>query len=728
MDDANGLAVAIPQPLEEADAEPEGLAEEESSDAEDTKVGVKDPEESFLAYTGELQRMVSWAVSSLNRSREELLDVCFVAYLEIYVKLFRTSAAYGRRFLQEFAVVFEDKFGYFVKQMLDFLFPDQLANSPLIRQRVFHQQKYYVVLSKRAMRLITGWMNNNEGSLVDDVIKEGVEFLDGETFNHSQGHLFRRHFIAKYGIDPTTVHKFKRPFHGLYIRDFDNELKVHQSKQADVLAKTEPPYVPLGLPGELVADEAQGELKSGVVETITGEEAFLEEPDRLVPLPKQGTDYHQSLRGLFHSQRECRVPEGSSMVLSYTFQNVLRSSSCALSAFDGRFAALGLDDGGILLWDLVTSECANAMKDITPVLGESIAVRSISKSAGSTTVARLMQNKGAVAPTRTSDPQKDAGGTGEGILCGHDGSVQSLEFGECGQVLLSGGVDGEVRLWLMGSKSTRCVYRGGDSAVMDLSYAPYGYYFASCEADGAARLWATDRSFPLRLLRTAHADCLGVTFHPNSSLLVSPCSDGKVRFWDLRTSGCDIVLQAAPCGFRPSASQDSIIALSKNGRLFATANGNHVSVFDLYQRKRMQVLIGHSEPVVAMDFNHGTSELAVADGATISLWDVKGGFRLSRGNMRRHAWLAHRAGGGRSAGRLRRAPRAVCAVQRGRRGEAHEGLPHLGLAVAAGGVHAGERAPDARPLHVAGRGQHLSGRTLGLTTKVDTCVHGIRLS
>lgn len=604
----------------QASQTPPTEASQSASESPSLKRKTKSMEESFNEYVTEMQRLVDWALSSFNRSRDELIDVCFAAYLEIYVKLFRVSPEHGRRFLKEFDIVFDDKFGHFIKQVFEFLFPDQLAESPLIRQRVLVKQKYYVILSKGAMRRITGWMNNNEGSLVDDVIKEGLEFLDGETFNHSQGHLFRRHFIAKYGIDPTTVHKYKRPFHGLYIRDFDNELKVHQSKNTDLLVKSEMPYVPLGLPGELVADEPTGEFGRRMVETITGEYAILEEPDKLVPLPKPGSDHHQSLRGIVHRQRECRVPDKTPMVLSYTFQNVLKSASCSISAFDGRYAALGLEDGGILLWDLVASECSNAMKDITPVLGEGIAARSVSKSAGCGTVSRLMQSKGNVSSMRSD--QKEASGTGEVILYGHDGSVQSLAFGECGQVLLSGGVDGEVCLWITGSKSTRCVYRGGDSAVMDIAYAPFGYYFATCEADGSARLWATDRSFPLRLLRTAQADCLGVTFHPNSSLLATPCSDGNIRFWDLRTASCDIVLETAPTRLY-SHSYNNVITIAKNGRLFASANGKQVSLFDLYQRKRIQVLAGHNEPVVSMDFNHGTSELAVADGNVLSLWDLK---------------------------------------------------------------------------------------------------------
>ncbi|GBE59414.1 WD G-beta repeat containing protein [Babesia ovata] len=621
MENPNRIAINFKRSRQGSIESPERAEEAAQTDDPKDETIERTPEDNFETYVYEFERMLSWAISSLNRSRDELLDVCFAAYLEIYVKLFRTSAERGRNFLKMFAFVFEAKFGHFIEQLLEFVFPDQLASSPLVRQRVFLEKKHYLILSKRARRVIIGWLNNHEGSLLDEVIKESVEFLDGETFNHSQGHLFRRHFIAKHGIDPTTAHKFKRPFHGLYIRDLDNEFRLHQSKSTELLVKPELPYLPLGLPGELLAEEVQLEYGRKIMDTITGERAIMEDPNKLVPLPKQGTDYHLSLRGLLHCQRECRVPEGRSMLLSYTFQNVLRSTSCTISSFDGRFAALGLDDGGILLWDLVTSECSNAVKDVAPVLGESIAARCVSKCAGNSIVARMMHSKSAPAD---GAQQKDGAGSGEGILYGHDGSVQSLKFGESGQVLLSGGVDGELRLWVLGSRSTRCVYRGGDTPVMEIDYAPYGYYFASCEADGAARLWATDRSFPLRLLRTAQADCLGLKFHPNSSVLVTSCSDGNIRFWDLRSSGCEMVMEAAPSGFTYNHAYGNTIAFAKNGRLFASANGPHVSVFDLYQKKRMQLLLGHKDPVLSMDFNHGTSELAVSDGSVISLWNLKG--------------------------------------------------------------------------------------------------------
>lgn len=53
-------------------------------------------EESFNEYVTEMQRLVDWALSSFNRSRDELIDVCFAAYLEIYVKLFRVSPEHGK--------------------------------------------------------------------------------------------------------------------------------------------------------------------------------------------------------------------------------------------------------------------------------------------------------------------------------------------------------------------------------------------------------------------------------------------------------------------------------------------------------------------------------------------------------------------------------------------------------------------------------------------------------
>lgn len=54
------------------------------------------------SYTLQMNRMLDWTLSSINRTQFELLEVCFVVCLELYVKLFHVSPPNGKhsRFMQ----------------------------------------------------------------------------------------------------------------------------------------------------------------------------------------------------------------------------------------------------------------------------------------------------------------------------------------------------------------------------------------------------------------------------------------------------------------------------------------------------------------------------------------------------------------------------------------------------------------------------------------------------
>ncbi|AFZ80873.1 WD domain, G-beta repeat domain-containing protein [Theileria equi strain WA] len=565
-------------------------------------------------YTSQMRAMIDWALSSLNKSREELLDVCFVTYFELYVRLFRQSTKSGCQFILEFAPAFESKFGHFIDQIADFKRVDQLTTSPLFRLQ-HRNKKHLIVISKRAKRSLLSWIGYNQGSLIEHILQESVSFIDGEVLNRPDVHFFRTHFIKEYGLHPESVRKFNKPFLGLYVRDYDNEIKIDKVKTNLLIDPQSKHYVPLGLPGELHAEDPHSDFGHEAAETITGEVAHLEYFYNLVPLPRPGTDVHQYLRGLYHVQKEHRATGKAPTTLSYTFQNSFPSCCCSISSFDGRYASLGLNDGSVLLWDLVASESSNAFKDLSPVLGENIAGRSISRVTGSSASKFHASGEG---------DEMAAGGLDSMLMFGHDGPVSSLCFGEMGRVLLSGGVDGDVRLRTLGSSSTRAIYRGGGHAVLSLKYGPYGYYFSTCEADGSVRVWETDRSFPLRILRTSNGELSGTFFHPNSTLLGTPCSDGNVRIWDLRTSCCEIVLPVSEDGSQFDSLHFNELAFSKNGAMVASALKNIVQVFDLRTKRNLQTLLGHEDPIVSMDFNHGSSVLVAADAGAVSFWDVKG--------------------------------------------------------------------------------------------------------
>jgi WD40 repeat protein len=81
--------------------------------------------------------------------------------------------------------------------------------------------------------------------------------------------------------------------------------------------------------------------------------------------------------------------------------------------------------------------------------------------------------------------------------------VSALTWGPNGQMLISGGRDGEVRWWEI--QSGQCVHaeEGHQETVHALKVSPDGRRLASCDDDGAIVLWDLERG---RLLRTLRRD------------------------------------------------------------------------------------------------------------------------------------------------------------------------------------------------------------------------------
>src|SRR5215831_1777300 len=80
-------------------------------------------------------------------------------------------------------------------------------------------------------------------------------------------------------------------------------------------------------------------------------------------------------------------------------------------------------------------------------------------------------------------------------------SIISLAFSPDSKALVSGSLDGTVRLWTLATgKETRCL-RGHEGAVLTASFSPDGRMIGSAGRDGMVRLWDTATGKELRQLQ-----------------------------------------------------------------------------------------------------------------------------------------------------------------------------------------------------------------------------------
>jgi WD40 repeat protein len=166
----------------------------------------------------------------------------------------------------------------------------------------------------------------------------------------------------------------------------------------------------------------------------------------------------------------------------------------------------------------------------------------------------------------------------ERALPEHDAGTGSLAFSDDGRRLVSGGMDGTVRVWGLTDGSVR-VMTGHRNWVSSLALSPDGRLLVTSAGEGSARLWNLDNGEG-RVLPAALGDENVIAFSPDSRRFAIAGSDRVVRVWEVASLA-------------------------------------------------MQVLRGHSAPVSKLTFLHdGRTIVSASLDRTIRAWDLApGGLR-----------------------------------------------------------------------------------------------------
>jgi WD40 repeat protein len=206
-------------------------------------------------------------------------------------------------------------------------------------------------------------------------------------------------------------------------------------------------------------------------------------------------------------------------------------------------------------------------------------------------------------------------------LTGHTAEVNSVAFGPDGRILVSGSLDGTIKLWDGPTgREIRTIRSGHRGGVKSVAISPDGKHIASggwgglpdnlkiwTPADGRARL-----TLPLH-----QGDVVSVAFSPDSRRLVSTSWDGTAAIWDAETGrmlhrllGHTDVVQKG--------------VFSPDGQTVATASTDAtVKLWDTSQGREIQTLRGHTGAVYGVSFSPGGRALATASwDQTVKVWDL----------------------------------------------------------------------------------------------------------
>jgi WD40 repeat protein/tetratricopeptide (TPR) repeat protein len=226
-------------------------------------------------------------------------------------------------------------------------------------------------------------------------------------------------------------------------------------------------------------------------------------------------------------------------------------------------------------------------------------------------------------------------------LRGHTGNVTSVAFSPDGTRLVSGSVDGTVKLWDTLKGAEISILCRPVAPVISVAFSPDGIRLATSGArDKTVKLWDARSGAELLILRGHVAPVNSVVFSPEGTRLASgagtpvagEAQDNTVKLWDAR-SGAELLT------LRGHAAPVHCVAFSPDGTRLASAAGgillpgnaqdNTVKLWDARSGAEILTLRGHDSEVTSVAFSpDGTRLASGAWDNTVKLWDARTGAEL----------------------------------------------------------------------------------------------------
>ncbi len=202
------------------------------------------------------------------------------------------------------------------------------------------------------------------------------------------------------------------------------------------------------------------------------------------------------------------------------------------------------------------------------------------------------------------------------VLTGHDGPVQSVAFSRDGTTLVSGGVDGTVRVWrLPGGESAEPVFES-DEPVNVVEFSPDGRTLAVGSTDES--LYLLDARTGEEKLRIPHgAPVVAAAFSPDGTTIVT--SHGTPRFWDVATGEpvggpllghTDVVTSVAY-----TKDGDTVLSSGPDGTIRTWRTADHAPL----------LTIDTAGPCLFAAYDPAYDVVACRNGLVIGRWDVHTG-------------------------------------------------------------------------------------------------------
>lgn len=559
-------------------------------------------ENSPAQYHEGYSKLRSWAHSSLDSYKHELLRVLYPVFIHCFMDLVaKGHLQEARDFFNSFREDHEMIHSRDLQKLEGVLSPSHLEEMEFAHS--LRQSKVNIKICQYSYDLLLQYLHKTQSITMLGLINEHINFQVSPGQPSSISDDAEVVTIMGSGQEAANLINQKEIHWGLLEDSLEERLEkagalVPDSEKFDAETRdgeteeNKKRSAEVGKQGTSLKKLKKDKVGGATAKTSRAENSSVSAAPRVKPelaLPSISAEVEHSI--LEDLRNRVQLNSASLPSVSfYTFINTYNRLTCASISHDGSLVAGGFSDSSLKVWDMAK-------------LGQqtSHATSQVSNDSAPNDHVAGMQN-----PRRSYS-----------LLLGHSGPVYSATFSPFGDFILSSSADSTIRLWSTNLNSNLVCYKSHNYPVWDVQFSPVGHYFASSSHDRSARIWSMDRIHPLRILagHLSDVDCL--QWHANCNYIATGSSDKTVRLWDVQSGECVRI-------FIGHRSMVLSLAMSPDGRYMASGDEDGtIMMWDLASGRCVTPLVGHTSCVWTLAFSCEGSLLASGSAdCTVKLWDV----------------------------------------------------------------------------------------------------------
>lgn len=210
-------------------------------------------------------------------------------------------------------------------------------------------------------------------------------------------------------------------------------------------------------------------------------------------------------------------------------------------------------------------------------------------------------------------------------LSGNASGIKGIALSPDGQILASSGLDNTIKIRNLRTNQFSYTLTGHSGNIYAIAISQDGHTLVSGSADQTIKVWNLQTGEVLRTIDGGSGAIYSVALSPDGQTIVSGNADKTIKLWNLRTGALIYDLTGTTGKLSVSA-----VAMSPDGRLFASNDSSHVKVWDAVTGELLHTLEGHTFPVTSITISSDSQILSSgSQDGTAKLWDLRTGRPLN---------------------------------------------------------------------------------------------------